>query len=81
MYMYSYTSVYFDTVGGKDHESAESFFKNIEKQTGTLILWPSKLKIGAKSKKGLFVASLYVHLPPHNMVTCMSTVGVAETTR
>ena len=39
-------------VGGKDHESAESYFKNIEEQTGTLILWPSKLKIGAKSKKG-----------------------------
>ena len=41
------------TVGGKDHESAESYFKNIEEQTGTLILWPSKLKIGAKSKKGM----------------------------
>ena len=39
--------------GGKDHESAESYFKNIEEQTGTLILWPSKLKIGAKSKKGV----------------------------
>ena len=44
--------VCFCIVGGKDHESAESYFKNIEEQTGTLILWPSKLKIGAKSKKG-----------------------------
>ena len=44
-------------VGGKDYESAESYFKNIEEQTGTLILWPSKLKIGAKSKKGELVLS------------------------
>ena len=60
------------TVGGKDHESAESYFKNIEEQTGTLILWPSKLKIGAKSKKGTHTTmymyrdmDMYVHVHVH----------------
>ena len=38
--------------GGKDNESAEDFFKRVMEETGTLVLWPSKLKIGAKSKKG-----------------------------
>ena len=39
--------------GGKDNESAEDYFKHIMAETDTLILWPSRLKIGAKSKKGL----------------------------
>ena len=43
------------TAGGKDNESAEDFFKRVMEETGTLILWPSKLKIGAKSKKGVCV--------------------------
>lgn len=36
-----------------DHggESAADYFDRIMKETGTTILWPSKLKIGAKSKK------------------------------
>jgi len=38
--------------GGKDNESAEDYFKRIMEETGTLVLWPSRLKIGAKSKKG-----------------------------
>ena len=37
--------------GGKDNESAEDYFKHIMSETDTLILWPSRLKIGAKSKK------------------------------
>ena len=40
------------TAGGKDNESAEDYFKHIMSKTDTLILWPSRLKIGAKSKKG-----------------------------
>ena len=40
------------TAGGKDNESAEDYFKRIMEETGTLVLWPSRLKIGAKSKKG-----------------------------
>ena len=40
------------TAGGKDNESAEDYFKHIMSETDTLILWPSRLKIGAKSKKG-----------------------------
>ena len=40
------------TAGGKDNESAEDYFKHIMAKTDTLILWPSRLKIGAKSKKG-----------------------------
>ena len=40
------------TAGGKDNESAEDYFKHIMAETDTLILWPSRLKIGAKSKKG-----------------------------
>ncbi|XP_065223706.1 protein bicaudal C homolog 1 isoform X2 [Planococcus citri] len=32
-------------------KSAQEFFEKIMKETKTLILWPSRLKIGAKSKK------------------------------
>ena len=37
-------------VGGKDDESAAEFFQRVMDTTGTAILWPSKLKFGAKSK-------------------------------
>lgn len=40
------------TVGGHNKETAEDFFKRVQDSTGTLVLWPSRLKIGAKSKKG-----------------------------
>lgn len=39
------------TVGGHNNETAEEFFKRVQDTTRTLILWPSRLKIGAKSKK------------------------------
>ena len=40
-------------LAGKDKKrSADDFFNDIMKVTGTVILWPSRLKIGAKSKKG-----------------------------
>ena len=32
-------------------KSGEVFFQNVMNKTGTMITWPSKLKIGAKSKK------------------------------
>lgn len=35
----------------EDEENAEEFFKKIMSETNTHIAWPSKLKIGAKSKK------------------------------
>ncbi|XP_021365322.1 protein bicaudal C homolog 1-like [Mizuhopecten yessoensis] len=35
----------------EDEESAEEFFQRIMDETNTQITWPSKLKIGAKSKK------------------------------
>ena len=38
--------------GGKDDETADKYFQRVMESTGTVILWPSKLKIGAKSKKG-----------------------------
>lgn len=37
--------------GGKDNETADEYFQRVMESTGTVILWPSKLKIGAKSKK------------------------------
>lgn len=38
--------------GGKNNETAEEYFQQVMEKTGTAILWPSRLKIGAKSKKG-----------------------------
>ena len=38
--------------GRNEKESAADFFQNVMATTSTLVLWPSKLKIGAKSKKG-----------------------------
>jgi hypothetical protein len=35
-------------------EPAADFFGRIEEDTGTVVIWPSRLKIGAKSKKGKF---------------------------
>ena len=32
-------------------ESAATFFERIGEETGTCVIWPSRLKIGAKSKK------------------------------
>lgn len=44
---------FFFIAAGKDRKrSADDFFNDIMKDTGTVILWPSRLKIGAKSKKG-----------------------------
>ncbi|KAK6171391.1 hypothetical protein SNE40_019590 [Patella caerulea] len=37
--------------GFDDDEGAEDFFQRIMEETNTQITWPSKLKIGAKSKK------------------------------
>ena len=33
-------------------------------ETNTEITWPSKLKIGAKSKKGIFFLNIFFFLPP-----------------
>ncbi len=41
-----------DVEGGANNETAEDFFLRIQTSTSTLILWPSRLKVGAKSKKG-----------------------------
>ncbi|GAB1602407.1 protein bicaudal C homolog 1-A-like isoform X1 [Argonauta hians] len=40
---------------GETCESAAEFFKRIMKETNTEVTWPSKLKIGAKSKKDLHI--------------------------
>lgn len=40
-------------LGVKDGGTADEYFNKIMTSTGTIILWPSKLKIGAKSKKGI----------------------------
>lgn len=37
--------------GGYGSDTAVEYFQRIMDETGTLILWPSKLKVGAKSKK------------------------------
>ena len=37
--------------GDRGGESAADYFDRVMKETGTTVLWPSKLKIGAKSKK------------------------------
>lgn len=37
--------------GGSCFENGEIFFQNVMDQTGCMVTWPSKLKIGAKSKK------------------------------
>ena len=39
-------------LAGKGDQTAEEYFQHVMKSTNTVILWPSKLKIGAKSKKG-----------------------------
>ena len=39
--------------GGKGNETAEEYFQRVMDTTSTVILWPSRLKIGAKSKKGI----------------------------
>merc|ERR1719454_1637283 len=33
------------------YENGDIFFQNVMDETGTMVTWPSKLKIGAKSKK------------------------------
>uniref|UniRef100_A0A8D0G8X1 BICC1 first type I KH domain-containing protein n=1 Tax=Sphenodon punctatus TaxID=8508 RepID=A0A8D0G8X1_SPHPU len=38
-------------------KSGEDFFQKIMEETNTQIAWPSKLKIGAKSKKGIAICS------------------------
>ncbi|CAH3151842.1 unnamed protein product [Porites evermanni] len=38
-------------------QTGEEFFQKIMEETATTITWPSKLKIGAKSKKGKSVNS------------------------
>ena len=37
--------------GNSSYENGEVFFQNVMDETGTMVTWPSKLKIGAKSKK------------------------------
>lgn len=39
--------------GGRDNQTAAEYFQQVMKTSGTIILWPSRLTIGAKSKKGL----------------------------
>ena len=41
--------------GGKGNETAEEYFQRVMDTTSTVILWPSRLKIGAKSKKVLYI--------------------------
>ena len=36
---------------GLSNETAESFFERIGQETDTCIIWPTRLKVGAKSKK------------------------------
>ncbi len=36
-------------------EGAREFFGRIEEETGTVVIWPTRLKIGAKSKKGAVI--------------------------
>jgi protein bicaudal C len=36
---------------GETFENGETFFQSVMDETGTTVTWPSKLKIGAKSKK------------------------------
>ena len=43
--------MWFFVAGDHGGESATDFFDRVMKETGTTVLWPSKLKIGAKSKK------------------------------
>jgi len=47
--------VCFVTDGGANNESAEEFFARVQDVTNTIVLWPSRLKVGAKSKKGKFL--------------------------
>ena len=35
--------------------SAEDFFTEISKETGTCILWPTQLKVGAKSRRDPYI--------------------------
>ncbi|XP_065838982.1 protein bicaudal C homolog 1-like [Oscarella lobularis] len=39
------------TSDGSDAETADAFFERVMRSTGAIVNWPSKLKIGAKSKK------------------------------
>ena len=40
-------------------DTAGQYFRHIVEETGTLILWPSELKVGAKSKKGVCCVCVY----------------------
>ena len=46
-------SLYSSVGGYGTSDTADQYFRHIMEETGTLILWPSKLKVGAKSKKGV----------------------------
>ncbi len=37
-------------------DSAADFFAGIGEDTATTVIWPSRLKIGAKSKKGTYLS-------------------------
>jgi len=39
------------TDGSAPRETAEKFFERVGLETNTCIIWPSRLKVGAKSKK------------------------------
>ena len=36
---------------GLDKETAERFFERVGQETNTCVIWPTRLKVGAKSKK------------------------------
>ena len=46
-----YSNLIFILAIGGSYENGETFFQSIMEETGTSVTWPSKLKIGAKSKK------------------------------
>ena len=58
--IHTHTCITPHTAGGKNGESAEDYFKRVMEESSTLILWPSRLKIGAKSKKGSYTLTVGV---------------------
>ncbi|KAJ8317838.1 hypothetical protein KUTeg_002929 [Tegillarca granosa] len=61
----------------QDEENAEDFFQRIMDETNTQITWPSKLKIGAKSKKDPHIKSNRVTLKMDVSYTDHSHVSIA----
>jgi len=44
----------------EERNEASDFFAEVERRTGARIFWPSRLKIGAKTKKGAFYFRLII---------------------